>query len=103
TLPAPTEAPATLDEARQAAMQCRRCGLCEAATQTVWGEGDPKARIMIVGEQAGDQEDLAGRPFIGPAGRLLRAAMSEAGLNPDKTWLTNAVKHFKFTPRGKRR
>ena len=103
TMPEAADAPETLDEARQAAMQCRRCGLCEAATQTVWGEGDSRASIMIVGEQAGDQEDLAGRPFIGPAGQLLRAAMHDAGLNPEQTWLTNAVKHFKFTPRGKRR
>ncbi|MHA6692969.1 UdgX family uracil-DNA binding protein [Devosia sp. A449] len=103
TLPTVPDAPQTLDEARQAAVQRRRCGLCEAATQTVWGEGDPTARIMIVGEQPGDQEDLAGRPFVGPAGQLLRAAMSEAGLNPERTWLTNAVKHFKFAPRGKTR
>ncbi len=103
TLPAPVDVPETLDEARQAAMQCRRCGLCEAATQTVWGDGDPHAKIMIVGEQAGDQEDLAGRPFVGPAGQLLREVMSEAGLNPKTVWLTNAVKHFKFTPRGKKR
>lgn len=103
SLPTVPDAPQTLDEARQGAMQCRRCGLCEAATQTVWGEGNSSAQIMIVGEQAGDQEDLAGRPFIGPAGQLLRAAMSEAGLDPERTWLTNAVKHFKFTPRGKTR
>lgn len=103
TLPVPAELPETLGEARQAAMQCRRCSLCEAATQTVWGEGDPQARIMIVGEQAGDREDLEGRPFVGPAGQLLRAVMSEAGLKPETAWLTNAVKHFKFTPRGKKR
>ena len=103
TLPAEIDCPTTLDEARLAAMQCRRCGLCEAATQTVWGEGNPNARIMIVGEQAGDQEDLAGRPFIGPAGQLLRSIMSDAGLDPEKVWLTNAVKHFKFTPRGRKR
>lgn len=102
-LPVPADQPETLDEARQAAMQCTRCGLCEAATQTVWGEGDPQARVMIVGEQAGDQEDLAGRPFVGPAGQVLRALMREAGLPPDAAWLTNAVKHFKFLPRGKRR
>src|SRR5690606_30388306 len=82
SLPTVPDAPQTLDEARQGAMQCRRCGLCEAATQTVWGEGNSSAQIMIVGEQAGDQEDLAGRPFIGPAGQLLRAAMSEVGLDP---------------------
>ena len=91
----------TLQDARAAAMVCRRCGLCEAATQTVWGEGDPAADLMIVGEQPGDAEDLAGRPFVGPAGQLLQAALKEAGAGP--VWLTNAVKHFKFTPRGKRR
>ena len=103
TLPASAEMPADLEQAREAALQCRRCGLCEAATQTVWGEGDPHARIMIVGEQAGDQEDLEGRPFVGPAGSLLRTILTEAGLPPQQAWLTNAVKHFKFTPRGKRR
>ncbi len=103
TLPVATDLPATLDEARDAAMQCRRCPLFEPATQTVWGEGDPKARIMIVGEQPGDREDLAGRPFVGPAGQVLREVMEEAGLDPRTVWLTNAVKHFKFTTRGKRR
>ncbi len=103
TMSAPAEQPGSLEEARGAALQCRRCGLCEAATQTVWGEGDPNARLMLVGEQPGDQEDLAGRPFVGPAGRLLREAMREAELDPDSVWLTNAVKHFKFKPRGKRR
>lgn len=103
TLPVAAEMPETLDEAHQAALQCRRCGLCEAATQTVWGEGDRHAALMIVGEQAGDHEDLAGRPFVGPAGQLLRTTMGEAGLDPGHSWLTNAVKHFKFTPRGKRR
>lgn len=95
--------PATLDEARAAALQCRRCRLCETATQTVWGEGLPGAALMIVGEQPGDREDLEGRPFVGPAGRLLRQAMAGAGIDPAQVWLTNAVKHFKFAPRGKRR
>ncbi|MFS4439532.1 UdgX family uracil-DNA binding protein [Paracoccaceae bacterium GXU_MW_L88] len=100
--PAPLpEMPETLDEARSAAMACTRCGLCEAATQTVWGEGDPDARLMIVGEQPGDHEDLKGRPFVGPAGDVLRTEMAAAGIG--RVWLTNAVKHFKFTPRGKRR
>lgn len=103
TLPVAAEMPQTLDEARAAAMQCRRCGLCESATQTVWGEGDKQAQIMIVGEQPGDREDLAGRPFVGPAGEVLRRAMGDAGLDPQKVWLTNAVKHFKFVPRGKMR
>jgi len=102
-LSAPAEWPDDLDQARQAAMQCRRCGLCEAATQTVWGEGDPQAPIMVVGEQPGDREDLAGRPFVGPAGRLLREIMAAQCLDPGSAWLTNAVKHFKFVPRGKRR
>lgn len=95
--------PDTLDDARIAASQCRRCGLCEAATQTVWGEGAADASLMIVGEQPGDQEDLAGRPFIGPAGQVLHQAMHEAGVDQSKVWLTNAIKHFKFIPRGKRR
>jgi len=103
SLPVAAAVPETLDEAREAAMQCRRCGLCEAATQTVWGEGNQHAAIMIVGEQAGDQEDLAGRPFVGPAGQLLRRTMTESKLDPGTVWLTNAVKHFKFTPRGKKR
>ncbi|MFE3836441.1 UdgX family uracil-DNA binding protein [Pseudogemmobacter sonorensis] len=103
TMPAAPDLPATLEEARAAAMQCRRCGLCEAATQTVWGEGTPTAPLMIVGEQPGDREDLEGRPFIGPAGQVLRGAMAEVGIDPASAWLTNAVKHFKFAPRGKQR
>lgn len=103
SLPVAAAIPETLDEAHEAAMQCRRCSLCEAATQTVWGEGNQQAAIMVVGEQAGDQEDLAGRPFVGPAGQLLRRTMMEAKLDPGAVWLTNAVKHFKFTPRGKKR
>lgn len=95
--------PDTLAQAREAALQCRRCGLCEAATQTVWGEGPTDAALMIVGEQPGDREDLEGRPFIGPAGQLLRKAMAEAEIDPSESYLTNAVKHFKFTPRGKQR
>ena len=102
-MPQPVDLPKSLEEARAAAAGCRRCGLCEAATQTVWGEGPNDAGLMIVGEQPGDREDLEGRPFIGPAGQLLRAAMADAGVDPARTWLTNAVKHFKFTPRGKRR
>lgn len=95
--------PETLDQARNAALQCRRCTLCEAATQTVWGTGNPDAQLMIVGEQPGDQEDLTGRPFIGPAGFVLREAMAQAGIGAETVWLTNAVKHFKFTPRGTQR
>ncbi|HKU86786.1 MAG TPA: UdgX family uracil-DNA binding protein [Casimicrobiaceae bacterium] len=82
---------------------CRRCELCERATQGVAGEGPARAAVMIVGEQPGDEEDLAGRPFVGPAGTLLRAAVAEAGLAIDQVFLTNAVKHFRWEPRGKRR
>lgn len=96
-----SDVPATLDEAKRVASGCARCPIGHCATQLVWGEGDPLAPLMIVGEQPGDQEDLAGKPFVGPAGRLLRAVMKEAGVGP--AWMTNAVKHFKFTPRGKRR
>jgi uracil-DNA glycosylase family protein len=88
---------------RKAAAGCRRCDLWKRGTQTVFGEGPSDARLMLVGEQPGDQEDLAGEPFVGPAGQLLRDALSEAGLNPAEVYLTNAVKHFKWEPRGKRR
>jgi DNA polymerase len=77
--------------------------LWKRGTQTVFGAGPSKARIMFVGEQPGDAEDLAGEPFVGPAGRLLREALEEAGIDPKSAWLTNAVKHFKWEPRGKRR
>lgn len=102
-MPVAPDLPQTLAEARAAALACRRCDLCQAATQTVWGEGPADAPLMIVGEQPGDREDLEGRPFVGPAGQLLRAAMAEAGLDEAQTYFTNAVKHFKFAPRGKRR
>jgi DNA polymerase len=82
---------------------CRRCDLWKQATQGVAGEGPRKAKVMFVGEQPGDQEDRAGRPFVGPAGVLLRQAMEEAGLDQRKVYITNAVKHFKFVERGKRR
>jgi uracil-DNA glycosylase len=88
---------------RKDAAGCRRCDLWKRGTQTVFGEGPSDARLMLVGEQPGDQEDLAGEPFVGPAGQLLRDALSEAGLNPAEVYLTNAVKHFKWEPRGKRR
>ncbi|MGP9803477.1 UdgX family uracil-DNA binding protein [Paracoccus sp. NSM] len=101
--PLPDSAPTTLTDAASQAARCTRCDLCHAATQTVWGEGPPDAPLMIVGEAPGDHEDLQGRPFIGPAGQLLRTTMIQTGLDPDRTWLTNAVKHFRFTPRGKRR
>lgn len=100
--PAPMpDMPATLEQAATAARACSRCTLCEAATQTVWGEGDASAPLMIVGEQPGDHEDLQGRPFVGPAGQLLREVMGQAEVG--RVWLTNAVKHFKFQPRGKMR
>ena len=102
-MPQAAELPQTMIEARAAARHCRRCGLCEAATQTVWGEGPEDAELMIVGEQPGDREDLEGRPFVGPAGHLLRETMVAAGAEVRQTWLINAVKHFKFMPRGKRR
>jgi probable DNA metabolism protein len=88
---------------RDEAKGCTRCHLYKPATQTVFGEGPVDARLMLVGEQAGDQEDLAGRPFIGPAGQLLDGALAEAGVDRSATYVTNAVKHFKFEPRGKRR
>ena len=94
---------ATLDEVRDLARGCTRCPLYLKATQTVFGEGDPRARIMFVGEQPGDREDLEGRPFVGPAGQLLDRALADAGIARDEVYLTNAVKHFKFEPRGKRR
>lgn len=101
--PLPDSAPQTLAEASLQAARCTRCDLCHAATQTVWGRGAPDAALMIVGEAPGDHEDLQGAPFVGPAGQLLRRTMAEVGLDPDRAWLTNAVKHFRFTPRGKRR
>lgn len=102
--PAPPSAPeGTIAALREAATGCTRCPLYRDATQTVFGEGPDDAALMLVGEQPGDQEDLAGRPFVGPAGQLLDAALAEAGLPRKDVYLTNAVKHFKFVPRGKRR
>jgi probable DNA metabolism protein len=94
---------ATLADVRAAAAHCRDCPLWRPATQTVFGEGPEDARVMLVGEQAGDQEDLVGRPFVGPAGKLLDRALAAAGIERSTLYLTNAVKHFKFEPRGKRR
>ena len=93
----------SLSAARSDAEDCKDCPLWKPATQTVFGEGPARARIMLVGEQPGDQEDLAGRPFIGPAGKLLDRALDEAGIDRRLVYVTNAVKHFKFEPRGKRR
>lgn len=94
-----------LSDLQQAARSCRGCGLYQAATQTVFGDGPERARVMFVGEQPGDQEDRKGAPFVGPAGGLLDRALEEAGIDREEVYLTNAVKHFKFTPpeRGKRR
>ena len=82
---------------------CKACDLWQRGTQAVFGEGAPDSRVMLVGEVPGDQEDLAGRPFVGPAGQLLNRALEEAGIDRDKTYVTNAVKHFNWEPRGKRR
>lgn len=82
---------------------CRNCELWRYGTQTVFGEGPPDASLMLVGEQPGDQEDRKGRPFVGPAGRVLDEALERVGIDRSKTYLTNAVKHFKWEPRGKRR
>ncbi|MER9949252.1 UdgX family uracil-DNA binding protein [Mesorhizobium sp. M0047] len=88
---------------REAAEGCRRCPLWRHATQTVFGEGPDDAKVIFVGEQPGDQEDLAGKPFVGPAGRVFDAILDDAGVDRQKVYVTNAVKHFKFEPRGKRR
>jgi uracil-DNA glycosylase len=91
----------SLKTLRQQAADCRACPLWKNATQTVFGEGPQHAQIMLVGEQPGDKEDLAGKPFVGPAGLMLDRALEEAGIDRKKTYVTNAVKHFKFVPRGK--
>jgi uracil-DNA glycosylase len=93
----------TLRTLAAAARDCRGCDLYRNATQTVFGEGAPDAEVMLVGEQPGDREDREGRPFVGPAGRLLDEAIAEAGIDRADVYLTNVVKHFKFEPRGKRR
>ena len=93
----------SLSTLRQAAAGCRGCGLYRQATQTVFGEGPRTATIMLIGEQPGDQEDRLGRPFVGPAGRLLDQALGEAGIVRASVYVTNAVKHFKWVARGKRR
>jgi DNA polymerase len=92
-----------LDPSRKNLDACRRCELWEHATQGVPGEGAADATLMFVGEMPGDEEDVAGRPFVGPSGRLLREIIAEAGIRPERTFVTNAVKHFYFEPRGKRR
>jgi uracil-DNA glycosylase len=93
----------TLSQLREAEADCTRCPLYRDATQVVPGEGPARARFMLVGEQPGDKEDIAGRPFVGPAGRVLDQALADAGIPRDETFVTNAVKHFKHEMRGKRR
>jgi uracil-DNA glycosylase len=93
----------SLAELRREAAGCRACHLHENATQTVFGEGTEEAELMFVGEQPGDQEDLQGRPFVGPAGKVLDKALERAGIDRDLVYMTNIVKHFKWRPRGKRR
>jgi len=93
----------TLTSVRAAAKRCQACDLWKRGTQTVFGEGAGKAELMFVGEQPGDQEDLAGHPFVGPAGKLLDRALVEAGIDRGAVYVTNVVKHFKWEPRGKRR
>jgi uracil-DNA glycosylase len=100
-----TPVPVTTDlgELRRAASDCRACPLYRNATQTVFGEGGPKAHVVFVGEQPGDQEDQAGKPFVGPAGRILDQALNAVGIDRSTCYFTNAVKHFKWKPSGKRR
>jgi uracil-DNA glycosylase len=93
----------SLRSLREAAASCHGCDLYKDATQTVFGEGSARAQIMLVGEQPGDSEDKTGRPFVGPAGKLLHSALETAGIAPRDTYVTNAVKHFKYVWRGKRR
>jgi len=88
---------------REAAKDCEACHLYKRATQTVFGEGPKAATMMLVGEQPGDYEDVAGKPFVGPAGKIMDQALEEAGIDRSKVYVTNAVKHFKWEPRGKRR
>jgi DNA polymerase len=105
TAPVDDEAPVvrSLAGLRKAEDECHRCPLYRNATQAVPGEGPNHAKVMLVGEQPGDKEDLAGKPFVGPAGRILDRALADAGIPRTETFVTNAVKHFKFEPRGKRR
>jgi DNA polymerase len=93
----------TLNKLREAAAGCKACPLWETGTQTVFGEGSPKADVVFVGEQPGDREDLEGRPFVGPAGKLFDQALEEAGIDRSQVYVTNVVKHFKWKPQGKRR
>jgi uracil-DNA glycosylase len=98
---APRPSGSSLKSLRDEASRCRACPLWKDATQTVFGEGPQHAQVMLVGEQPGDKEDLAGKPFVGPAGQMLDRALEEAGIERSKVYVTNAVKHFKFLARGK--
>ena len=101
--PRPSSSRTSMRAIRRQAEVCRRCDLYKHATQTVFGDGPTAARIMLVGEQPGDAEDREGKPFVGPAGQLLRHALEDAGIDLRDVYLTNVVKHFKWEPRGKRR
>ncbi len=100
---APVPEHASFPQLREAAAGCKACDLWERGTQTVFGEGSPRARVILIGEQPGNEEDLSGKPFVGPAGRLLDKALQEAGIDRTDAYVTNVVKHFKWEPRGKRR
>ena len=95
--------PSSLSALREAAAGCQACDLYKTATQTVFGDGAEHAEIMFVGEQPGDREDIEGKPFVGPAGRVLDEALNEAGIDRSRVYVTNVVKHFKWKPQGKRR
>ena len=99
----PPPNPKSVEQLQKSAATCQGCELYKDATQTVFGEGEEHSRMMLIGEQPGDQEDLQGKPFVGPAGRLLQRALDEAGIDRRRVYVTNAVKHFRFTMRGKRR
>jgi len=101
--PATPPESSSLTEVRKASLGCTSCHLYRRATQTVFGEGPKHATIMLVGEQPGDYEDVAGKPFVGPAGKIMDQALEEAGIDRKQIYVTNAVKHFKWEPRGKRR
>src|SRR3982750_1391233 len=101
--PAPVPDTSKLGEVGAASKRCRACPLYLHGTQTVFGEGPKRAPMMLIGEQPGDQEDIAGKPFVGPAGKIMDRALGEAGIDRKQVYVTNAVKHFKWEPRGKRR
>ena len=101
--PAPVPETSSLKEVREAARRCTACPLYKTGTQTVFGEGPKQAPMMLVGEQPGDYEDVAGKPFVGPAGKIMDRALEDAGIDRKQVYVTNAVKHFKWEPRGKRR